>query len=223
MSKKSEASKHYNDQYFQWQKSIGSFGGWANQTKFIDYLRPNYTVIDFGCGGGDLLASLELERRIGIEVNETASREAEQKGVEVFRKTEDCPDSVADAIISNNALEHTLRPLDEIKQLQSKLKHGGLIIFVVPCENITYKYRPNDINHHLYSWSPMSLGNLFTEAGYTLVESEAYIHKWPPNYKAIAKKGRKVFEKACRKYGRKETTWFQVRVIAKRPNAEEGA
>lgn len=210
-------SKHYDNKYFDWQKGIGSFGGWANQTKFIDYLDQKHTVIDFGCGGGYLLAALKLKRRIGIEVSAIAIEEARNNGIEVYRTTEECPDNIADVIISNNALEHTLRPLDEIRELQTKLKHDGLIIFVVPCENITYKYQPNDINHHLYSWSPMSIGNLFTEAGYDLIESQPYIHKWPPNYLEIAKKGRNVFEKACREYGKKETTWFQIRVIAKRP------
>ena len=121
-----------------------------------------------------------------------------------------------DFIISNNALEHTLRPLDELKALLPKQKPGGLCIFVVPCENITMGWKPKDINNHLYSWSPMCLGNLFVEAGYELIESKPYIHKWPPNYLEVAKEGRDIFEEACRKNGKEETSWFQVRAVAKR-------
>lgn len=97
--------------------------------------------------------------------------------------------------------------------MYKKLKQGGMIIFVVPCESITYEYKPNDINHHLYSWSPMCLRNIFKEAGFEVLESKPYIHKWPPNYIDIAKKGRDVFEKACKEYGKIETSWFQVRAI----------
>ncbi|MFN5838937.1 MAG: hypothetical protein ACK47J_20015, partial [Pseudanabaena sp.] len=120
-------------------------------------------------------------------------------------------------IISDNALEHTLQPLQELKSLYKKLKTGGKIIFVVPCEAISYSYKPNDINHHLYSWSPMCIGNLFTEAGFSVIESKPYIHKWPPKYQLIAKiGGRPLFEIACHIFGRIERTWFQVRVIGEK-------
>ena len=128
--------KHYDKDYFKWQKSIGEFGGWANKTKFLDFLKPNSTIIDFGCGGGYLLSAIEAKRKIGIEVNKVAATEAAKHGLEVFSSTLDVPDAIADFIISNNALEHTLRPLDELKALLPKLKPGGLCIFVVPCEKL---------------------------------------------------------------------------------------
>jgi SAM-dependent methyltransferase len=138
----------------------------------------------------------------------------------VFGSVEEVPDDYVDVIISNNALEHTLQPLEELKSLYKKLKVGGKIIFVVPCESINYSYKANDINHHLYSWSPMCIGNLFTEAGFSVIESQSYIHKWPPKYRLIAKLGgRSLFEIACRIYGRIERSWFQVRVIAEKKNA----
>lgn len=73
------------------------------------------------------------------------------------------------------------------------------------------------MNYHLYSCSPMCLGNLFTEAGFSVIESRPYIHKWPPGYRTIARLGgRKLFEIACRIYGRLERSWFQVRLIAEK-------
>ena len=209
-------SLHYDSEYFKWQNDIGQFGGWANQTKYTDFLKPNSTIIDFGCGGGYLLSAIDAKRKIGIEVNPLAAEEAKKNGLEVYNTPTNIPDEIADFIISNNALEHTLRPLDELKSLLPKLKQNGLCIFVVPCENITMEWKPNDINNHLYSWSPMCLGNLFTEAGYELIESKSYIHKWPPNYLEIAKQGRDAFEIACKQYGQEETTWFQVRAVARR-------
>ena len=105
-----------------------------------------------------------------------------------------------------------------------KLHVGGRIIFVVPCESIGFGYKSNDINHHLYSW--MSIGYLLTEAGFTVIESKPYIHKWPrikyiwPSmYKFIATVGgRIIFDLACRIYGRIDRKWFQVRVIAEKRN-----
>jgi len=51
----------------------------------------------------------------------------------------------ADVIISNHALEHTLHPLQELEALLPKLKPGGKVVFVVPCESIARKHKPDDI------------------------------------------------------------------------------
>lgn len=213
-------STHYNDKYFDWQASIGEFGGWADQSKFAEYISSTSRVLDFGCGGGFLLKSMTCSKKVGVEVNPSAAETAKANGVEVFNSVEEVPDEYVDVIISTNALEHTLQPLQELKSLYNKLTPGGTIMFVVPCESIAYSYKPNDINHHLYSWSPMCLGNLFTEAGFSVIESKPYIHKWPPQYKVIAKVGgRRLFEMACRIYGRLERSWFQVRVIAEKKRA----
>jgi len=213
-------SKHYDKKYFDWQFSIGEFGGWANKTKFLEYIGSKSDVLDFGCGGGFLLSGLHCGKKVGVEVNPSAAETAKSKGIEVFYSVAEVPDDYVDVIISNNALEHTLQPLEELKLLHRKLRNGGKIIFVVPCESISYSYKPNDVNHHLYSWSPMCIGNLFTEAGFAVIESRAYIHKWPPKYRLIARLGgRSLFEIACRIYGRIERSWFQVRVIAEKTNA----
>ena len=37
ISMSEKVSEHYDDDYFDWQAEAGEFGGWANQTKFVDY------------------------------------------------------------------------------------------------------------------------------------------------------------------------------------------
>jgi SAM-dependent methyltransferase len=213
-------SNHYDENYFAWQSSIGEFGGWANQTKFTQYIKDDCDVLDFGCGGGFLLDGIRCRKKVGVEINPSAAEAARSKGIEVFECAEKVPDDYVDTIISNNALEHTLLPLGELQVLYRKLRKGGRIIFVVPCESISYRYKPKDVNHHLYSWSPMCLGNLFTEAGFSVIESKPYIHKWPPKYRLIAKLGgRRLFEIAAGIYGRVERSWFQVRIVAEKSNA----
>lgn len=213
-------SKHYDDKYFRWQASIGEFGGWANLAKFAAHIVDSDDVLDFGCGGGYLLKSIQCRKKIGVEVNPAPAAMARSNGAEVYSRAVDVPDNYVDVIISNNALEHILHPLQELKALYPKLRKGGKIVIVAPCESISYAYKRDDINHHLYSWSPMCLGNLLTEAGYSLIESKAYIHKWPPGYRLIARVGgRNLFEIACRIYGRVERSWFQVRAVAEKPSA----
>jgi len=217
---KSGASSYYDSDYFDWQKNIGAFGGWANAYKFKNSIPINATVIDFGCGGGFLLKNLDCHSRIGIEPNPSAAESVKKLGIQHFSSPIDAVnvlgEGVADVIISTNALEHTLNPLQELKDLKPLLKIGGTIHFVVPCDSIEYRYSPKDINYHLFSWSPQNLGNLFTEAGYSVEYVRPYIHKWPPFYSKIAKLGWPIFNLACRLYGRIERSWFQVEIKAKK-------
>ena len=218
MSEKN-ASDHYNSDYFEWQRKIGMFGGKANSFKFERSIKPNDTVIDFGCGGGFLLQNLNCSERLGVEVNESAHQQIIENGVRPFISPKALLDDrgaeCADVIVSNNALEHTLNPLLELKSLLPLLKSGGKIHFVVPCDNISYRWTPNDINFHLYSWSPMNLGNLFVEAGFEVIEVKPYIRKWPPFYQKIQKVfGWSVFNLLCRIWGRIERSWYQVEIVA---------
>lgn len=214
------ASSYYDEGYFNWQKNIGVFGGWANAYKFKSTVTKGDTVIDFGCGGGFLLKSLVCSKRIGIEPNQSAFESIAKLGIRHFLSPTEVRNELgeefADVIISNNVLEHTLNPLQELLNLKPLLRSGGTIHFFVPCDSINYSYDANDINHHLYSWSPQNIGNLFKEAGYEVQYSRPYIHKWPPYYKKIAKLGWVPFNIACRIYGRLNRSWFQVEVKAKK-------
>jgi|TARA_B110000259_G_scaffold185169_1_gene233649 SAM-dependent methyltransferase len=214
------ASSHYDADYFNWQKNIGAFGGKANSFKFINSIKPSDVVVDFGCGGGFLLANLKCQRKIGIEPNTSAINSIHENGAEHFYTPQDCIDALGinsvDVIVSNHALEHTLNPLEELKLLYSLLKPSGSIHFYLPLDSINYSYDPLDINYHLYSWSPQNLGNLFVEAGFHVMHSKAYHHKWPPYYSYIARLGWPIFHFACKIYARIERKWFQVEILAKK-------
>jgi SAM-dependent methyltransferase len=219
-------ASHYDEEYFKYQSEIGRFGGWANLTKFSEYIRPEMKVLDFGCGGGYLLANISCKEKLGIEISAIAREAALNNGVNAVAATAQVEDGWADILISNNALEHCPLPLQELQALLPKVVPGGKVVFVVPCEAIRNKFRVDDPNHHLYCWSPMSAANLFMEAGFKVCESKAYVHIWPPRFiprllRSIG--GRPLFEIGCRVYGFL-TYWnlspavtSQIRIVAERP------
>ena len=182
-------SRHYNEKYFRWQRKRGEFAGWASLKKFEKYITPDSEVLDFGCGGGFLLKNLNCKKKVGVEVNPAAQKAARENQIEVYAKTEDIPEDYVDIIISDHCLEHVLHPLYELQMLYKVLRRRGKIIFCVPCESVKYAYVPDNISQHLYSWSPMCLGNLFTEAGFKVIESKPYWLKNPPFSRMIAKIG----------------------------------
>lgn len=207
----------YNKEYFSWQSSIGEFGGWANETKFSSFINKSDKVLDFGCGGGYLLKHIDCFEKIGIDVNPEALKSANENGIQTYLSTNELSSNSVDLIISNHALEHVVDPLGTLQELYRILIPQGKIVFVVPCETIHVKFSTSDKNHHLFSWSPMSLANLFSESGFTVIESKPYIHKWPPHYRSIAKLGgRKVFDFVCKLYGRVKKSDSQVRIVAQK-------
>ena len=216
---KHHVSDHYDDNYFEWQRKSGIFGGLANTFKFKRSITSTDTVIDFGCGGGFLLSNLNCYKKLGIEINISAHKLIKYNGVVPYSSASDLlaieGKECADVIISHHALEHSANPLFELKSLFPLLKKGGKIHFVVPCDNISYKWKSNDINFHLFSWSPMNLGNLFVAAGFKVIETKPYIHKWPPFYKKVQKFfGWRIFNLLCSLWGRLERSSYQVEIVA---------
>jgi SAM-dependent methyltransferase len=139
---------------------------------FAPWVRPDDTVIDFGCGNGGILASLPAGRKIGVEVSEAARALALAAGIEVYESIPAIPAGViADIVITHHALEHVAEPMKVLRELRTRLRPAGVLIVVVPGEPLpahrTMRWRPN-MDGHLYSWNPMTLGNLVIEAGYEI-------------------------------------------------------
>jgi cyclopropane fatty-acyl-phospholipid synthase-like methyltransferase len=207
---------YYDANYFNWQKQVGLFGGIANLFKFKDHIKETDAVLDFGCGGGYLLKNIKCHKKMGVEINDVARAEALKMDLEVLSDTSQIPDDFADVIVSNHTLEHVGAPLDALKALYPKLKREGKIIFVVPHQKSDEEYKADDINKHLYTWNPLTFGNLFNAAGYQVLKVEAIQHQWPPNYVEIYSKfGEKEFHRQCREFAVKNQN-YQIRAIATR-------
>lgn len=193
------AASHYHgaaaSRYFEYQRSIGALGGRLNRAKFEQRIAPSDTVVDFGCGGGALLAGLNAHRKIGVEPSEPARREAARHGIACLASSAELESEVADVVISNHALEHTLCPLDELRHLRRALKHGGTLVLWLPIDDWrSQRSARDDPNHHLYTWTPLLLRNLLTEAGLDVRECRVINHAWPPRTKKLARLPKPVFD-----------------------------
>lgn len=213
----SKIDSHYQEDYFNnFQKEIGEFGGLANKFKFEKHIKKDDVVLDFGCGGGFLLKNLDCKQKIGIEINPVAREFCNKvNGITCYESLSSIADGSIDVIVSNHCLEHVPSPFALIADMHKKLKVGGTIVIVIPLDSFRYKWKPNDINNHLYSFSPMNLGNLLQGTGFTQIQASPLLHKWVPYFFHVKKYfGLAVFHQLSWFYGTFiNKKWVQVKAV----------
>jgi SAM-dependent methyltransferase len=201
---KAAVGQHYSgeegESYFAWQGMVGVLGARLNVGKFDQHIGPDDTVVDFGTGGGWLLEALPGAEHVGIEPNPHARGSAISRGLRVVESPRDLPDGFADVVISNHALEHTLRPYDELRELHRILKPRGRLVLSLPLDDWRKQKQIDaaDTNHHLYTWTPLLLRNLLTEVGFQVHQVKVITHAWPPNAAVLSRLPSPVFDAMAR-------------------------
>jgi SAM-dependent methyltransferase len=147
-------------------------------------------VIDFGCGDGTILRTLPAARRLAVEVNPHCIERIDsfnaQSGpsIEVRPSIDDWGSEIADVAISNHALEHVIAPDRALGGILRVLKPGGTLVLVTPYDDWRGRgqraWIPGDRQHHLYTWTPLNIGNLLSEVGFNVASSRLASTAWSP-------------------------------------------
>ncbi len=139
------------------------------------------TVLDIGCGSGDLLLRLkELScNAYGIDVDEITSkylRETMNLNVincDIDNGTRFQAD-LFDVVVMRHSLEHTHNPVNVIHEVGRIMKSGGLLVIGVPnidsfVSKITReKWRDLDIPRHLFHFNPLTISALLYKNGFSI-------------------------------------------------------
>jgi SAM-dependent methyltransferase len=173
--------------------------GVLNTEKFTPFVRPSDTVLDFGCSSGELLISLDAAERIGIEVNAATRAEAVRAGIRVFESLHSVPDHSVDVVITNHVLEHVISPYSALLQLRRVLRTNGRLVVCVPADDWrnARHWKSGDPKHHLFAWTPLTLGNLLTEAGFDPAFVRMRQQAWPPKYEHLRRLPHPVWSAMC--------------------------
>lgn len=197
------ASDHYDERYLAWQSVNLEAKVLFKVKKFLPYIKPTDTVLDFGCAHGALLDAIPAARKLGVEVNDAARAQAAEKpGIETYKSLADVDDSIADVVISSHTLEHIAAPYDALCQLRPKLKPGGRLVLVLPIDDwrAQRNYDPKDMNRHLYTWTPMNIGHLLDEAGFDVQEVTVLRRTMMGGFDKVAKLPEPIAEGICALY-----------------------
>lgn len=182
-------TKNYLDEqgedYFRSQKIIGQLGAKWNLQYFQPNIEESDVVLDFGCGGGFLLNEINCAKKIGVEINPAAQKQAADLGLKVYTSLEEVGENVT-KIISSHALEHVPSPLIVLKKMFSVLNDSGKLVMLLPMEDwrssSQRRFSSDDFHHHLYTWTPRTLANLLIEAKFHPLSVEVITDAMPPRF-----------------------------------------
>lgn len=191
-------------------RSVGpaAFGRVFQTRYFQPFCSKDTVVLDFGCSDGLFLRNLSAGRRIGVDGSPHALDEcvrlSRETGIqiELHELLDTVEDNCADVVISNHTLEHVINPVAVLQQMRRVLRFGGTLVLVIPFDDFRSSknrhWRSSDRDHHLFTWSPLNLGNLVTEAGFEVKESRICTSAWSPKFFWIHKLfGLTIFKIAC--------------------------
>jgi SAM-dependent methyltransferase len=161
----------------------------------VDTPPPGAKVIDFGCGEGKLLNTLQEAgwETYGIEPS---------SAVAFLRhhRLETVPqDGTFDLVILHHVLEHLPNPLDVLRQLAGALREGGILFIGVPRLDTLprhgdFRYCINGRNH-LVSFTETCLRSLLARAGFEVAAlmdapelDEAFTNGTPLRLRLLARR-----------------------------------
>ncbi len=140
------------------------------KTQLIKSYVSQGTVLDYGCGTGDFIASCQANgfTVVGVEPNEQARTQANlQTGNRVYQDLESIDNKEkVDAITLWHVLEHVPDPLVTLKSLKKKLNKGGHMIIAVPnrdsydASHYKEHWAAYDVPRHLFHFNPLNIKDL---------------------------------------------------------------
>ena len=168
--------------YFSAQNQGGSAHGDMDSWKFAEWISEGDSVLDFGCGAGWMLKSLQAGHRTGVELNPAAIEACRGNGIEVFPDLSALPPGrTFSRIISHHCLEHIPYPIEALRSLRERLSDDGRMIIVVPIDDwrVQRDFTGCDKDHHLHTWTPRLLANTLAEAGFECERCDVLTNAWP--------------------------------------------
>ncbi|MCC7193647.1 MAG: class I SAM-dependent methyltransferase [Phycisphaeraceae bacterium] len=97
--------------------------------RLLSRLKPQSSILDYGCSTGRLLDRLTGQRRFGVEINDSAARIAAQKGITILNDEDLARGEYRfDAIVLADVFEHLPRPTQTLEKLFGLLNPNGMLV-----------------------------------------------------------------------------------------------
>ena len=159
---RNKAGRKYYSCFMEASDSIYLWISRERAKKFIPYIEMSDTVLEYGVGTGWNLSKLTCAKKIGYDIGTHLQPIVSAHGIEFISDTKSIRDRSIDVIICHHVLEHVPDPSNTLTEIWRMLKPSGRMLLFIPFET-QHRYRtylPNEPNHHIFSWTPQTIGNL---------------------------------------------------------------
>lgn len=128
-------------------------------------------ILEYGMGLGQNLFWLPKNKRFGYDISKFAIDFFKAKGGVATDNINAIEDEAFDIVFSAHVLEHVDNPLETLRVMASKLRKGGELILITPLDK-GGKINKEDVNQHLWTWTPQLMNNLLIKAGFKPIQNE---------------------------------------------------
>ena len=186
MSDFQNAQKEWDRIWMQFHKGLARNPGRLYRYQIIKQVirtaitRGNQSIVDIGCGTGELLSHLALEfspqNLLGLDISKVGILKARENNPNLnFALIEVNDDgfisramkSAADIIVCSEVLEHLEEPKEILRFISNNLLSSGVLIVTVPAGPMSFLER--HIGHHRH-YTRDSLTYLLEAAGFSNIE-----------------------------------------------------
>lgn len=137
---------------------------------FKKFIKQNSDILDFGCGTGELLDMINVQKKIGIEVNPYSILQLKKKKIVYCKSLNRLKNKKFDLIFALSVLDHLENPFEILKNFKKYLKKNGKLILIVRQDSFNQNLSNSKYKENLYSWSILSFSNILLKLNYKIIK-----------------------------------------------------
>lgn len=157
-------------------KNIDIFYPLTQKVSIISYVAKKYftrSLLDIGCGKMPYKSMIQDESKIDKYVGVDIKNKIYQKDIapDYFWEGKELPfpDNEYECAMLIEVLEHVPEPIEVLKETNRILKNKGKLLITVP-----FLWTLHDVPNDEYRYTPFSLKRMLEEAGFEVLEMEAF-------------------------------------------------
>ena len=118
--------------YDQWKEKNTYYYG-ELKSFFTDHIRPEHRVIEYGCGTGEIIASVDAKEKVGLDIAEAMIRKAQERHPNIFFHRHDCEElyvesGTFDVAILADIVDHIPYIPKLFASVNNSLRPGGKML-----------------------------------------------------------------------------------------------